>query len=71
MWVTDNDGKPKNFRDAAEAELAGFRVMAARLNRARGVQSFRMKNRGQIKSFRTEERPETHSVETVFGPKRS
>jgi hypothetical protein len=73
QWVTDTDGKtPKHFRSADEAELAGFRVMAAKLNRARQTQSFEMKGykrKGGIRMFRQEEKPEQHTVESVFGKK--
>ena len=71
LWVTERDGKtPKLFRDADEAELAGFRVMASRLNRSREVQSFQTKRdrqRGGIRSFRSEVKKQQHTVETVFG----
>jgi len=72
LWVTERDGKtPKLFRDAVEAELAGFRVMASRLNRSRDVQSFqtrRDRQNGGIRSFRSEEsKKQKHTVETVFG----
>lgn len=33
-------GQPQHFRSAAEAELAGFQILAAKLNRARDVQEF-------------------------------
>ncbi|MEH2517352.1 hypothetical protein V1279_002925 [Bradyrhizobium sp. AZCC 1610] len=73
MWVNDRDGKPKIFRDAAEAELAGFRVMVARLNRARSVQTFQTngksyRQKGGIKVFRAaEERKGEPTIHTVFG----
>jgi hypothetical protein len=72
MWVHDsNTGKPKLFRTAVEAELAGFRVMASRLNRARDVQTFQTKGykeKGGIRSFRTEDSRNTEpTVERVFG----
>jgi hypothetical protein len=73
MWVTERDGKPKFFRDPQEAELAGFRVMVARLNRARAVQTFQTKNdrkKGTIKSFRSNDtKKQEHTVKTVFGKK--
>jgi hypothetical protein len=73
MWVNDREGKPKIFRDAAEAELAGFRVMVARLNRARSVQNFHTKGyktKGGIKVFRSDERKNGEpTVNTVFGKK--
>lgn len=74
LWVHDTDGKPKIFRSAGEAELAGFRVMMTRLNRARAVQSFEMKGysrKGGIKVFRSAEKQEQHTVESVFGRKGS
>jgi hypothetical protein len=74
MWVNDRDGKPKIFRDAAEAELAGFRVMVSRLNRARSVQNFQTKGdykqKGGIKVFRAaDERKSEPTIQTVFGKK--
>lgn len=73
MWVHDTDGKPKVFTSAVEAEVAGFRVMMTKLNRARAVQSFEMKGyrrQGGIKVFRSAEKPERHTVESVFGRKK-
>ncbi|MGJ4953171.1 hypothetical protein [Bradyrhizobium sp. HKCCYLS20291] len=76
LWVTGPDAKPKVFTSAMEAELAGFRVMASRLNRARDTQRFEMKGYrsvkagGGIKAFRAEERKEEHTVESVFGSKK-
>lgn len=73
MWVHDTDGKPKIFRSEVEAEVAGFRVMMTKLNRARAVQSFEMKGykrKGGIKVFRSAEKPEQHTVESVFGGKK-
>ncbi|WP_316207531.1 hypothetical protein [Bradyrhizobium sp. SZCCHNR3118] len=77
LWVTGPDAKPKVFTSAIEAELAGFRVMASRLNRARDTQRFEMKgyrsakaNGRGIKAFRVEERKEEHTVESVFGSKK-
>jgi hypothetical protein len=74
QWVTDTDGKsPKHFRSAMEAELAGFRVMAAKLNRSRDVQSF-MTKRPKNKTIQTYHAPPEQkvgpTVESVFGKKR-
>lgn len=72
LWVTGPDGKPKIFRDAVSAELAGYRVMVTRLNKVRDIQTFQTKRdrqRGGIKAFRSEEKPQTHTVESVFGKK--
>ena len=73
-WVTDKDGKsPKHFRSADQAELAGFRVMVAKLNRSRGVQSFvtkRPKNK-TIQTYHAQpEKKGGHTIESVFGKKR-
>lgn len=74
MWVLDSDGRPKIFTRPDQAELAGFRVMVARLNRARDVQTFQTKNykrRGGIKVFRSvEDRERDLTIEQVFGKKR-
>jgi hypothetical protein len=72
MWVTGSDGKPKIFISQDGAELAGFRVMVSRLNRARNVQQFETKGytrTGGIKVFRAEEPKQTHTIESVFGKK--
>ncbi|GAB9152315.1 MULTISPECIES: hypothetical protein [Bradyrhizobium] len=72
-WVLDTDGKPKIFKRPDDAELAGFKVMVAKLNRARDVQSFHTRNgfkrRGGIKVFRSSEPEQKHTVESVFGRK--
>ena len=78
MWVTDpKDGKPKHFTSATEAELAGFRVMASKLNRARQEQDFHVKghragsngSKNTIKSWSATPRAEEHTVQSVFGKK--
>jgi hypothetical protein len=71
LWVNGPEGKPRVFRDAAEAELAGYRVMVTRLNRARNVQTFQTQGykptRG-IKAFRSDDiKMQEPTVETVFG----
>jgi hypothetical protein len=76
LWVNARDGRPKVFRDPAEAELAGFRVMASRLNRSRDVQSFQTKRdrqKGHIQVFRSQDSKssEEHTVHSVFGNKAS
>jgi hypothetical protein len=70
LWVNGPDGKPKIFRDPQVAELAGFRVMVTRLNRARSIQTFQTKRdnkKGGILSFRAEEKTNEPTVHTVFG----
>jgi len=80
QWVTDpKDGKPKHFTSAGEAELAGFRVMASKLNRARQEQDFHVKGNGgragsnghknTIKSWSATPRAEQNTVDSVFGKK--
>jgi hypothetical protein len=70
QWVADESGAPKHFKSAQEAELAGFRVMAAKLNKARDVQSFMTKGRKNgIKTYRAPEKSAQHTVESVFGGK--
>lgn len=74
QWVNDTDGRPKIFKRADEAELAGFKVMVSKLNRARDVQSFRTKDgfkrKGGIKVFRSADTEDhKHTVESVFGRK--
>ncbi|WP_316201033.1 MULTISPECIES: hypothetical protein [unclassified Bradyrhizobium] len=70
QWVTGDDGKPKLFRSAEAAELAGFRVMAAKLNKARDIQSFLTKGRKQtIKTYHAPERKGEPTAESVFGKK--
>ena len=68
MWVNDTNGKPKAFRSQDEAVLAGFKVMASKLNRARqnGFQVKGDKPRNTIKSWSAppEQGP---TVESVFG----
>lgn len=73
MWVHDTDGSPKIFRSEVEAEVAGYRVMMTKLNRARAIQCFEMKGhkrRGGIKAFRATEKPQEYTVESVFGGKK-
>jgi hypothetical protein len=75
MWVNGTDGKPKTFRDAQEAELAGFRLMASKLNKARDVQTFHTKGGSgggkntSIRVFRASELADELTVEKVFGKK--
>jgi hypothetical protein len=42
-WVLGRNGQPETFRDHDQAMLAGFRLMVAKLNRARHEQDFRVK----------------------------
>jgi hypothetical protein len=73
MWVNDTDGKPKNFRSQDEAVLAGFKVLVAKLNRARQTQDFQVRGerfvpKNRIKSWSAP--PERGpSVDSVFGKK--
>lgn len=71
QWVNGADGKPKTFRDQDEAVLAGFKVLIAKLNRARQEQSFHVKGdhappKNTIKSW-SAPRDSGPTVETVFG----
>lgn len=50
QWVNGPDGKPKLFRARDEAILSGFKVMVARLNRARQEQDFLVKKGGSPRS---------------------
>jgi hypothetical protein len=72
MWVIDTYGKPKVFRTADEAVLAGFKVMVSKLNRARQEQSFGVKGgarKNTIKSWSAEQKTNEPTVATVFGKK--
>ncbi len=71
-WVTDPGGKPKLFRNAMEAELAAFRVLASKLNKSRDVQEFLVKrnSRTATRTFHAPERPQQHTVQSVFGNKK-
>jgi hypothetical protein len=69
QWVTDESGKPKHFGSAMEAELAGFRVMATKLNKVRDVQACmtkRDRKRG-IKAYHAPKQTREPTVEQVFG----
>ncbi|TYO65406.1 hypothetical protein FXV83_15840 [Bradyrhizobium hipponense] len=73
-WVNGKDGKPDTFRDHNQAVLAGFRVMVAKLNRARQEQDFHVKGQvngrqNTIKSWKAPVEKNTHSIESVFGKK--
>ncbi len=71
QWVLEN-GSPKQFRSAMEAELAGFRVMMAKLNKTRDVQGFLTKRHNTIRTFHAPEdkhRVSEPTVESVFGKK--
>jgi hypothetical protein len=77
QWVTKPDGQPRHFRTAVEAELAAFRVLLSKLNRARDEQRFqtkrdakREKAKNQIVSYHAPEpsvADRRHTVESVFG----
>jgi hypothetical protein len=72
VWVKDTNGKPKVFRTADEAALAGFRAMATKLNRSRQEQDFQVKGyktKGGIKVFRSAERADEPTIDKVFGKK--
>lgn len=72
-WVLGHDGRPDVFTNALEAELAGYRVLISKLNKARGVQEVHVKGSGkhQIRSYRA---PEGNShqaeIDAVFGKKK-
>lgn len=71
MWVNGTDGKPKTFRSQDEAVIAGFKMMVAKLNRARQEQDFHVKGHGHhkntIKSWSAEPRANEPTVNSVFG----
>jgi hypothetical protein len=73
LWVNGPDGKAKLFRSAIEAELAGFRVMASKLNKSRDVQSF-MTGRDRRQSIKGYHAPDHENreptVQSVFGNKK-
>jgi hypothetical protein len=73
LWVNGPDGKAKLFRSAMEAELAGFRVMASKLNKSRDVQSF-MTRRDRRQGIKTHHAPDhwnrEPTVQSVFGKKK-
>ncbi|WP_439357962.1 hypothetical protein [Bradyrhizobium sp. DASA03007] len=70
QWVLDEKGRPKYFRSSDEAELAGFRLMAAKLNRARQEQEFRVKGRRNKHTRVWTAPPEDGpTIDTVFGKK--
>jgi len=74
MWVEGPGGRPKVFRNAGEAELAGYRMMVSKLNRSRNVQSFGVKGRGVIgiRSFRPADNENNEpTVNSVFGGRKS
>jgi hypothetical protein len=71
VWVNDTDGKPKVFRSQDEAVLAGFKVMVAKLNRARQQQDFqvrgeRVAHKNTIKSWSAPQQSGP-TVDSVFG----
>lgn len=67
-WVKDQTGKPQLFKRAIEAELAGYRVLTAKLNKARAIQDFVPKGqRGGIRTYHAPEREEKHTIQSVFG----
>lgn len=70
MWVNDTHGHPKTFRTADEAVLAGFKVMVAKLNRARQEQSFQVRGiKNTIKSWKAPIDSSEPTVSSVFGKK--
>lgn len=72
QWVLEN-GSPKQFKNAMEAELAGFRVMMAKLNKTRDVQGFLTKRHSTIRTFHAPDervRRSEPTVESVFGRKK-
>ncbi|MCS3449991.1 hypothetical protein [Bradyrhizobium elkanii] len=73
MWVHDQHGQPKTFRDPDQACLAGFKVMVTQLNRARQEQDFRVKGaKNPMRSWTAPERSNANepTIETVFGKKK-
>jgi hypothetical protein len=80
MYVMDDRAKPKLFPNAKEAELAGYRVLAKRINNALQPQEFRQRagakqpRRDQILVYRAPDTPKrngnTPSIEQVFGKKK-
>ena len=72
-WVNGKDGKPETFRNHDEAVLAGFRVLVAKLNRARHEQDFHVKGSGPIhkNTIKTWSAPRESgpTVDSVFGKK--
>jgi hypothetical protein len=68
QWVT-KDGKPELFTSHELAEIAGWRILAAKLSKAHDVQSFMVK-RSEKNRIRTYHAPErrlpTSDAERVF-----
>ncbi|MGX9944991.1 hypothetical protein ACTG4Q_21235 [Bradyrhizobium denitrificans] len=75
-WVMNGkDGKPDVFRDHDQAVLAGFRVLIAKLNRARQEQDFHVKGQANgkqntIKRWKAPQAQNEHTVDSVFGKKK-
>jgi hypothetical protein len=69
MWVNDTHGRPKTFRTADEAVLAGFKVMVAKLNRARQEQDFQVKGGKRKNTIKSWSAPQERgpTVDSVFG----
>jgi hypothetical protein len=75
QWVNGKDGNPEIFRNHDQAVLAGFRVMVAKLNRAKQEQEFHVRGQSHspknhtIKSWTAPQRAEQHTIQSVFGKK--
>jgi len=69
QWVLDEKGRPKYFKSSDEAELAGFRLMAAKLNRARHEQEFRVKGNRKTRVWTAPIDAREPTVDQVFGKK--
>lgn len=67
MYVYEG-GRPKEFRSAQDAELAGFKVMMSKLNRALNVQDFHTKRdpNKQIKSWKAQPDRREPTAEQIF-----
>ncbi|MGJ4945192.1 hypothetical protein ACQR1W_31845 [Bradyrhizobium sp. HKCCYLS1011] len=72
QWVNGQDGKRDVFRSHDAAVLAGFKVMVAKLNRARQEQTFQVKGHPgpKTRSWTAPVDTREPTIEQVFGSKK-
>ncbi|WP_315739998.1 MULTISPECIES: hypothetical protein [unclassified Bradyrhizobium] len=72
QWVNGQDGKRDVFRSHDAAVLAGFRVLVAKLNRARQEQTFQVKGHvhPRTRSWTAPVDTREPTIEQVFGSKK-
>ncbi|WP_315768597.1 MULTISPECIES: hypothetical protein [unclassified Bradyrhizobium] len=72
QWVNGQDGKREVFRSHDAAVLAGFKIMVAKLNRARQEQNFQVRSYASPKTRSWTAPVDTRepTIEQVFGSKK-